>query len=91
MITKQQIRVYMHNRQEGLSQVVAAAKAGISERTGYSIDKNNIQKGRKHDWKTRKDPFEDIWEKEIIPMLKDGIFESTFILQALQQKYPDKY
>ena len=81
----------MRNKQEGLSQEVAAAKAGISERTGYSIDKNNIQKGRKHDWKTRKDPFEDIWEKEIIPMLKDGIFESTFILQILQQKYPDKY
>ncbi len=81
----------MHNRQEGLSQEKAAAKAGISERTGYSIDQNDIQKGRKHDWKTRKDPFEDVWEQEIAPMLKSGIFESTFILQVLQQKYPDKY
>jgi hypothetical protein len=93
MITLKQIEIYMKSRKANLPQEIAAAKADISERTGRKIDHNNHgrQKGTRHDWKTRKDPFSDVWEKNIKPLLEQGVYEATFILEGLQNQYPGKY
>ena len=39
-ITKKQVNIYMQKRKDGLTQMVAAAKAGISEHSGRNIDHN---------------------------------------------------
>lgn len=91
VITTKQKVLYMDNRNEGCTQLIAAAKAGFSEETARRIDKKKHQVGRPHDWVTREDPFEDVWGKEIVPLLEQGVFQATFLLQVLQKKHPDKY
>jgi hypothetical protein len=83
----------MQNKEAGLTQAVAAAKAGFSERTARAIDRgeHGLQKDTVHDWTTRKDPFEQVWAKEIEPLLMQGAYEATFILEVLQKKYPGEY
>jgi hypothetical protein len=91
MVTDQQKALYMNNRKDNCLQKIAAAKAGFSERTGSRIDNNVHQKGRPHNWKTRDDVFEEVWEQDIITWLKNGVFEATFILEELQKKHPGKF
>lgn len=62
----------MSVKNEGHTQVTSAAKAGISERSGRRIEKGKVSPGSKpgRHWRTRKDPFADIWESEIVPQLQ---------------------
>ena len=41
-ITDQQIRLYMEERKQGRTQVAAAAKAALSERTARRIDTGEL-------------------------------------------------
>lgn len=67
-ITEQQAKLYMEHRKTQL-QTVAAAKAGISERSARRIDHNQHTK-RQRDWRTRKDPLEPIWESIVLPLIQ---------------------
>ncbi len=93
-INDQQIGLYMSLRNQGKLQITAAAKAGISESSARRIEKGEIlptQKAKRH-WSTRKDPFSDIWESEIVPMLsKDPDLQPKTLFEYLQDKYPGKY
>ncbi|MDP2178619.1 MAG: IS21 family transposase, partial [Methylicorpusculum sp.] len=61
----------MSKRQRGQSQEAAAAQAAISERSGRRIEKDQRLSipGERH-WRTREDPFETVWEKELVPLLE---------------------
>ncbi|MCD2450220.1 hypothetical protein GO003_007465 [Methylicorpusculum oleiharenae] len=61
----------MNKRQRGQSQEAAAAQAAISERSGRRIEKDQRLSipGERH-WRTREDPFETVWEKELVPLLE---------------------
>jgi len=65
-ITQQQVRLYMNGRKQSQTQVQASAKAGMSERTGQRIDSGRIsaQEKKERHWRTRKDPFEEVWDSE---------------------------
>jgi len=41
--TRQQVKVFMSQREEGKTQAAAAAKAGISERTGRRIEREDFK------------------------------------------------
>jgi DNA-binding XRE family transcriptional regulator len=45
-VTKQQVRVYMSTRERGHTQVTAAAKAGISERTARRLERRERLAGQ---------------------------------------------
>ncbi|MCP3891224.1 MAG: IS21 family transposase, partial [Desulfobulbaceae bacterium] len=84
----------MKNRREGKTQVTAAAKAGISERSGRRVDKRELQPGsnKKRYWRTRPDPFADVWESEIVPLLtKNGQFTPMTLFEKLQKDHPGEY
>ena len=70
-ITQHQESLYMNTRKSGKSQETAAAKASISERSGRRIEKGERPPipGERH-WRTREDPLEIIWEKELVPLLE---------------------
>ena len=70
-ITQHQESLYMNKRQQGQSQESAAAKASISERSGRRIETGERPSipGERH-WRTREDPFEAIWETELLPLLE---------------------
>jgi transposase InsO family protein len=70
-ITQHQESLYMSTRKSGKSQETAAAKAAISERSGRRIEKGERPSipGERH-WRTREDPLDTIWEKELVPLLE---------------------
>ena len=92
-ITKKQMAIYMDNRASGKTQSIAAAKAGISERSGRYIEtgKRGLKSRIDRAWRTRKDPFAQVWEVDAVPMLQQGAYEASFILEQLQKKYPDQF
>jgi hypothetical protein len=91
-ITAQQGKIYMELREEGKTQMVAAAKAGISKRSGERIDNNGgLKKPKEHTWNMQEQhPLNDIWESEAVPLLKRGVTIATFLLKELQKRFPDK-
>ena len=63
-ITNQQEELYMQQRRKGLNQETAAAKAGISTRSGRRIEQSPITPRAKTErqWRTRHDPLEAVWD-----------------------------
>jgi len=63
----QQVRLYMSIRKQGRTQEQASAKAGVSERSGRRIEGGRISvlENKERHWRTRKDPFEEVWDSEI--------------------------
>jgi hypothetical protein len=94
-ITAQQIRIYMQSKQNGKTQQIAAAQIGISERGARNIEKRGFAEAKPvHDWRTRPDPFESVWESEIVPLLeKSPHLQARTVLEMLQkdraESYPD--
>ena len=93
-ITDQQIRLYMKQRKQGRTQVVAAAQSGISERTARRIDHGELttQPVPKRHWRTRQDPLADIWDSVLIPMLEQNpsLLPMT-LFEYLYDNYPGQY
>jgi len=91
-ITDQQVTIYMKSRKHN-SQVIAAAKAGISERSARRIDKQNGQKTtNKRQWRTRKDPLDGIWDSLVVPMLQvDESITPVGLFDHLCEFHTDKF
>ena len=52
----------MKLRNTGCTQIIAAAKTGISERTGRRIETGECNANQSpRNWRTRKDPLDPIW------------------------------
>jgi len=93
-ITPQQVKLYMRHRNQGDPQTKAGAKAGCSERTAQRIDagKHHEQARQKRHWRTRKDPFIEVWDSEVVPRLeKEPRLSATTLYEAVQDKHPGKY
>ena len=93
-LTDQQIRLYMNTRKQGHAQSTAAAKAGISERTGRRIDtgERSTQPKPKRHWSTRQDPLADIWQAVLEPLLaKNPELLPFTLLEYLNDNYPGRY
>jgi hypothetical protein len=92
-ITDQQVRLYMSKRKHH-SQEIAAAKAGISVRSARRIERDTVlpsQKPRRY-WRSRPDPFADVWDTEVIPMLANAPqLQAVTILRKLQDDHPGEY
>jgi hypothetical protein len=84
----------MKARRQGHTQANASAKAGISERSGRSIEqcKRTDPAKRARDWRTRPDPLASVWESELAPMLEQTpTLQAITLLEYLQSKYPEEY
>lgn len=96
MVTDQQVSLLRRKRMEGKSQAAAAAAAGMSERTARTWEKGPLPSQRKkpRTWRTRQDPFVDVWEKDVVPLLvadKEGVLRASTLLKDLQDRYPDRF
>jgi len=92
-ITQRQESLYMNTRKSGKSQETAAAKAAISERSGRRIEKGERPSipGERH-WRTREDPFEAIWEKELAPLLeKEAQLTGLTLWEYLEDEHAGKF
>jgi len=94
MVTDQQVKKLMRFRGSGRSLRVAAAKAGMDEKTARKYLASgklpsSCQPART--WRTREDPFEDVWD-EMRALLKDepGLQAKT-LFADLQYRYPGRF
>ncbi|MBW1833195.1 MAG: hypothetical protein JRJ10_16185 [Deltaproteobacteria bacterium] len=81
---------------DGKSQEAAAAAAGMSVRTARGWEQGPLpsQTKKKRGWRTRKDPFERVWESDIEPLLlrdHDRVLEGPTILELLEQRHPGEF
>lgn len=93
-ITDHQVRLYMSERKQGWTQVAAAVKSGISERSARRIDGGELttEPTSKRQWRTRKDPLADIWDSVLVPMLEaNPALTPLTLFEYLCDNYPDQY
>lgn len=92
-ITDHQVHKYKQHRNK-FSQVAAAAKAGISERSARRIDDApNLPSQRpERNWRTREDPLSAVWDSEVVPLLQsDARLNAVTLLEELQRRYPGQW
>jgi hypothetical protein len=83
----------MSKRQRGQSQQTAAAQAAISERSGRRIEKGERASipGERH-WRTREDPLEAIWQKELVPLLeKEAQLTGLTLWEYLEDEHAGQF
>jgi len=93
-ITMQQVRLYMSNKKQGQRQEQASAKAGVSERSARRIEGGQISvlENKERHWRTRKDPFEAVWDREIVPLLsKQPALDATTLFEDLQDRHRGQF
>jgi len=91
-VRNQQVDLYLSIRESGVTQGTAALRAGFSERTGRRIERGwRVERKARH-WRTRDDPFTEVWEQKLEPLLKEyRRFSATGLLRYLQAQYPGQY
>ena len=92
-ITDHQVHKYKQHRNT-LTQVAAAARAGLSERSARRIDDSDAlpsqQPARR--WRTRADPLGLVWEGDVVPLLRsDPLLNAVTLLEELQRRHPGRY
>ncbi len=82
------------SRENDLPLVTVAAKAGMGEKAARKYLRSGLlpsQMKQPRDWRTREDPFDDVWI-EVEALVKEAPrLESLTIFQDLQRRYPGKF
>lgn len=92
-VTDHQVHKYKQHRNQ-LTQVAAAAKAGISERSARRIEHTGALPSQRapRRWRTRDDPLVSVWDAEIVPLLQtDARLNAVTLLEELQRRHPGEY
>lgn len=96
MHTDAQVRLLRQKLMEGKKQEGAAASAGMSVRSARKWQSGPLptECKRAREWRTRADPFTEVWEQEVVPLLKadeKGVLRGTTVLDVLQEKHPGEF
>jgi transposase len=90
-VTDQQMRLFMTHRQTHTVSV-AAAKAGISQATGYRLQADPTLPSQEKTPRSRRrpDPLADIFETEVVPLLRSspGI-RAVAVYEELLRRHPE--
>src|SRR5215472_14188689 len=89
-----EVKLYMSERRKGLSQKVAAARAGMSERTARKYEQAGqlpSQLKRPHDWQTRTNPFEEDWPWVVDQLKRDSALQGSTLFALLCERHPERY
>ena len=81
---------------EGKTQQTAAAMAGMSERSARKWQCGPLPSETKTErqWRTRPDPFDGVWEKEILPLLRarpPAASGQRQLLEWLEERHPGRF
>jgi hypothetical protein len=92
-ITDHQVLRYKAQRRTH-TQVAAAAKTGISERSARRIETLESLPSQRppRGWRTRPDALASVWEQEILPLLRTSPhLNAVTLLEELQRRHPGEY
>jgi hypothetical protein len=96
MVTDEQVRLLRRQMTDGKTMATAAAVAGMSERAARKWKKGPLPSAAKRPrhWRTRQDPFEAVWQSEVVPLLESdeqGVLEAVTVLGALRERHPGEF
>src|SRR5262249_12671391 len=96
MVTDAQVRLLRQKLMESKTQETAAAAAGMSVRAARKWSRRPMPSETKkpRPWRTRIDPFGEVWAGIIEPMLvadKDGVLQGTTVVEVLEERYPGRF
>src|SRR5580704_12322198 len=96
MVTDAQVRLLRQKIMAKKKQLAAAAAAGMSVRSARTWQRGALPSETKkpRTWRTRIDPFTDVWKSEIVPLLEsdaEGVLQATTIIDVLEQRDPGRF
>lgn len=96
MVTDRQVRLLRKKRMEGMTLDAAGSAAGMTERTARKWQRGPLPSGTKepHRWRTRPDPFEEVWTSDVEPLLvadAEGKLEAKTIFEELCRRRPRQF
>lgn len=89
-----EVKLLMQERRKGTSQRLAAARAGMSERTARKYEHAGqlpSQVKRPHTWNTRTNPFEQDWPWVMAQLERDPALQGSTLFALLCEQQPDRY
>jgi len=93
-ITQEQVNLYMSYRKNPKQlQATSAAKAGFSERSARRIDtgEHEVKQGVRK-YRTRKDPFNGLFEQYLVPLLEaNPALQPITLLEVLEKEAPNQF
>jgi hypothetical protein len=94
MVTDSQVRLLMKLIKEESSLKVAAAKAGMDEKTARKYrDLGELPSHVRvpHTWRTREDPFSEVWDEVRAHLEINPGLEAKTLFEDLQRRYPGRF
>src|SRR3954452_23965341 len=96
MVTDAQVRVLRQKRMEGKTMEPAEAAAGMGLRSAQKWQAGTLPSATKRPraWRTRTDPFVEVWSAEVVPLLQadtKGVLQAVTLLEVLEQKHPGSF
>jgi len=94
MVTDEQVRRLMRLIQKESTLATAAAKAGMDEKTARKYRRlgklpSDVRVG--HSWRTREDPFAEVWEELRLKLKDHPGLEAKTLFDDLQRRYPGRF
>jgi transcriptional regulator with XRE-family HTH domain len=96
MVKDGQVGVLRRRRMEGKTQEAAAAAAGMSVGSARKWEHGAFpsQRRKPHMWRTREDPFAEVFEREVVALLaadEKQVLEARTILGELGRRHPGEF
>lgn len=94
MVTDRQVRMIMELLGKGKSLAAAAAKADIDEKTARKYRNTGKLPSEikvDHTWRTREDPFNEIWDEVKEKLEINPGLEAKTLFEDMQRRYPGQY
>lgn len=94
MVTDQQVRRLWKLVKSEKTMATAAAKAGMDEKTARKyrdLGKLPSEVKAEHSWRTRKDPFAEVWDDVRAKLVINPGLEAKTLFVDLQRRYPGRF
>lgn len=94
MVTDQQVRRLMRLMKKRIPKAIAASKAGMDRKTArkyVKLGKLPTEILKTHTWRTRINPFKDVWDKVIEMIETNPGLEAKTIFGYLTRKHAGRY
>lgn len=94
MVTDQQVRLLMKLSRTERTLSIAAAKAGMDEKTARryrSLKRLPSEVQVEHTWRTREDPFAAVWDEVEGKLKINPGLQAKTLFEDLQRRYPGRF
>lgn len=95
MVTDEQVRLLRKTMSKGQTQLTAAVVAGMSVRAARKWQSGPLPSETREPrgWRTRKDPFEEVWDADVVPLLvadERCVLDATTLLAELRRRHGEE-